>query len=269
MDIKRFGNTNLEVSRLGIGLSEIGYDLTMNDEAVAGNILNRALDRGINFLDTAACYGISEELIGRTVSHRRDDFIISTKAGHTAGKVNGSAWTGDTIRDSIEQSLERMKTDHLDIVHLHSCSVDILERGDVIQALQNAKSAGKTRYIGYSGDNESAHWAVDSGLFDSLQTSYNLVDQGARYGLFSKARVEGLGIICKRPIANAAWGASSSPSSYAKEYFRRYKIMVGEEAPLPTPEDPIRLALGFVLAQDAIDTAIVGTSNLQHLDAKY
>lgn len=267
MDIKSFGNTNLEVSRLGIGLSEIGYDLTTNDEDIAGNILNRALDRGINFLDTAACYGISEELIGRTVSHRRDGFIISTKAGHTAGKVTGSAWTGETILESIEQSLERMKTDHLDIVHLHSCSVEILERGEVIKALRDAKSAGKTRYIGYSGDNESAHWAVDSGMFDSLQTSYNLVDQGARYGLFSKARGKGLGIICKRPIANAAWGASSSPSSYAREYFRRYKIMVGEDAPLPTPEDPIRLALGFVLAQDAIDTAIVGTSNLQHLDA--
>jgi aryl-alcohol dehydrogenase-like predicted oxidoreductase len=264
MEKKKFGNTTVEVTRLGIGLSELGYDLSLDEEAQAADILNTALDRGINFLDTAACYGVSEELIGRTISHRRDDFILSTKAGHTAGKVSGSAWTGETVSKSIDQSLERMRTDHVDIVHLHSCSVEILERGDVIQVLQDAKQAGKTRYIGYSGDNESAHWAVDSGQFDSLQTSYNLVDQGARYGLFSKARGQGLGIICKRPIANAAWGAKSSPSSYAREYFRRYQIMI-EEGPLPTPDNPIRLALGFVLAEDAIDTAIVGTSNLQHL----
>ena len=61
-----------------------------------------------------------------------------------------------------------MKTDHGDLVQLHSCGIDVLEKGDVVRALQEAQKAGKTRFIGYSGDNESAHWAVDSGLFATL-----------------------------------------------------------------------------------------------------
>ncbi len=267
MEKRKFGKTELEVSRLGVGLSEIGHRLTLAQEEKAGRVLNTALDNGINFLDTAACYGISEELIGRTVAGRRDEFVLSTKAGHVAGDYAGQSWTAQTVRDSIERSLTRMNTDHLDVVHLHSCGVDVLERGDVIRALQDAKKAGKTRYIGYSGDNESARWAVESGLFDSLQTSFNLVDQQARFELFALAREQGMGIIAKRPIANAAWGAERSPSGYASEYFRRAQIMAGE-GPIPgAPENRILLAIGFTLAHDAVDTAIVGTSDPEHMRA--
>jgi len=266
MEKTKFGNTDLQVSRLGIGLSEIGTDYGQNAEARAEKVLNIALDSGINFLDTAACYGNSEELLGRSVSDRRDEFVLSTKAGHVAGDYSGQPWTGQTVRDSIERSLRRMNTDHLDIVHLHSCSVRVLEDGEVIQALQDAKGAGKTRYIGYSGDNEAAEWAVESGLFDSLQTSFNLVDQKAlRTNLLSQAREQGLGIIAKRPIANAAWGANGSPSSYAREYYRRAGIM-SDPGPVPeAPDDPTLMALGFVLAHDVVDTAIVGTSDPNHM----
>jgi aryl-alcohol dehydrogenase-like predicted oxidoreductase len=265
METRKFGKTDLRVSRLGVGLSEIGYRLTLAEEERAARVLNTALDSGINFLDTAACYGISEELIGRTVAGRRDEFVLSTKAGHVVGDYTGRSWTAQTIADSIERSLTRIKTDHLDIVHLHSCDVDVLERGEAIRALQDAKQAGKTRYIGYSGDNESARWAVESGLFDSLQTSFNLVDQQARLQLFALAQEQGMGIIAKRPIANAAWGANKSPSGYAGEYFRRAQILAQQE-PIPgAPEDSIMLALGFTLAHDAVDTAIVGTSDPEHM----
>jgi aryl-alcohol dehydrogenase-like predicted oxidoreductase len=265
MEKRKLGKTDLKVSRLGVGLAEIGHRLTMAEEERAARVLNTALDNGISFLDTAACYGISEELIGRTVAARRGEFVLSTKAGHVVGNYTGRPWTARTITDSIERSLVRMNTDHLDIVHLHSCDVGVLERGDVIRALQDAKQAGKTRYIGYSGDNESARWAVESGQFDTLQTSFNLVDQQARFQLFALARERGMGIIAKRPIANAAWGAEQSPSGYASEYYRRVQIMA-EEGPIPgAPGDPILLALGFTLAHDAVDAAIVGTSDPEHM----
>ena len=194
-------------------------------------------------MDTAACYGNSEELVCRAIGDRRDEFVLSTKAGHVAGDYAGQSWIAKTVRDSIERSLRRMRTDHLDIVHLHSCSVEILERGDVIRALQDAKREGKTNHIGYSGDNKAAVWAVESGLFDTLQTSFNLVDQIARTRLFAGAEYQGMGIIAKRPIANAAWGAASSPSGYAAEYYRRAQIMA-EGGPIPEePDDPILLAL--------------------------
>jgi aryl-alcohol dehydrogenase-like predicted oxidoreductase len=179
------GKTGLKVSRLGAGLAEIG---TLSDVSVAGQLLNAALDGGINFLDTAACYDSSEEWIGRTISHRRREYILATKAGHLTGEYEGKEWAAKTILDSIERSLLRMRTDYVDVVQLHSCSVDILERGEVIQALLDAKRAGKTRHIGYSGDHEAALWAIASGKFDMLQTTFNLVDQEARKELFPKAQ---------------------------------------------------------------------------------
>ena len=183
----QLGNTGFETSRLGVGLSEIG-SFELSDQAQATNVLNTALDNGINFLDTSACYGISEELVGNGVSQRRDDYFLATKAGHIARGYEGEAWTFQTVVDSIDRSLRLLQTDHVDVVQLHSCDIDVLEKGDAIRALQEAQQAGKTRFIGYSGDNESAHWAVDSGLFATLQTSYNLVEQRARTtGLLEKA----------------------------------------------------------------------------------
>ncbi len=247
MQKQMLGNTGIEVSRLGAGLS------------------NAALDAGINFLDTSACYGISEELIGRTIAHRRGEYILATKCGHVAGGYEGQEWTAQTITDSIDRSLQRMKTDVLDLVQLHSCSVDILEKGEVIEALQAARDAGKTRFIGYSGDNEAARWAVDSGLFNTLQTSFNLVEQNARLKLFTQAKAQGMGIIVKRPIANGAWGATASPSDYADEYFRRAQLMLAEGPLNGAPENRILLALGFTLAHPEVDTAIVGTQNPAHM----
>ena len=265
MEMRQLGHTGLQVSRLGLGLAELGSRFALARKAEAGRILNLALDQGINFLDTAACYGTAEELIGATIAHRRQGYVLATKAGHAVGDDGGSSWTAETVRDSIERSLRRMQTDHLDLVQLHSCSTTVLERGDVIQVLLDAKEAGKTRFIGYSGDNEGAQWAVEHDVFDTLETSFNLVDQWARQNLFPLARRKGMGIIAKRPIANAAWGRETSPSFYAQEYHRRAQI-VADMGPLPgTPDDPILLALGFVFAHDAVDTAIVGTADPEHL----
>ena len=267
METRLFGKTSLKVSRLGIGLAEIGFDLTLEEINTASQVLNTALDAGITFLDTSACYDISEELIGRTIAHRRDEYVLATKAGHIAGGYEGENWTAQTVRDSIDRSLIRMKTDHLDLVQLHSCDVDILECGEVIKVLQQAKQAGKTRFIGYSGDNDAALWAIESGLFDTLQTSFNLVDQNARLNLFGPAKAREMGIICKRPIANGAWGAAQAPSDYAANYFERAQKMLSL-GPIPgAPENRILLALGFAFAHEDVDTFIVGTRNPKHLKA--
>jgi len=267
METRILGRTGLEVSRLGIGLAEIGFELTLEEVNHAATVLNTALDGGITFLDTSACYDISEELIGRTIAHRRDEVVLATKAGHATGGYAGESWTAQTVRDSIDRSLVRMRTDHVDLVQLHSCDVDVLERGDVIHALQAARQAGKTRFIGYSGDNEAALWAVQSGLFDTLQTSFNLVDQNARLSLFGPAQAQGMGVICKRPIANGAWGAAKAPSDYAAAYFARAQQMAAL-GPLPgAPVDRIVLALGFGFAHEAADVFIVGTRNPAHLAA--
>ena len=268
METRPFGNTGLEVSRLGIGLAEIGMHLPAEEQARAAVVLNTALDNGINLLDTAACYGNSEELIGDAVSHRRDEYILATKCGHASGDETGEAWTGPTVARSIDRSLRRLKTDHVDIVQLHSCDVDVLEKGEVIRALEDARAAGKTRFISYSGDEEAAAWAVDSGIFATLQTTFNLVDQNARRGLLDDARNAGMGIIIKRPIANGIWGGGpNQPRATLRfdDINARVAAMMNE-GPVPgAPADRILLALGFTFAHPQIDTAIVGTTNPDHL----
>ncbi len=268
METRQLGNTDMHVSRLGLGLSEIGYRLTMEQADRASRVLNTALDGGINFLDTSACYDISEELIGRSVAHRRDEFFLATKFGHVSGDWQGADWTRDTLRHSIERSLKRLKTDRIDLLQMHSPGIDILKQGDAIEELQAAQQAGKVRYIGLSDDNEAAHWGVESGIFHTLQTSFNMVDQQAHTtGLLEKAQRAGMGVITKRPIANGAWGATASPSDYAKDYFARAEAMRAEAEIAALEIDRILLAMGFTFAHDAVDVAIIGTQNPAHVQA--
>jgi len=273
MERKRLGKTDLEVGRLGIGLSEVGFNLELADVEQARSVVNKALDGGVNFLDTAACYNISEELIGLVASDRRDEFVLATKAGHFLPRGEGEDWTYELIIDSIDRSLVRMKTDYVDLVQLHSCTVEVLERGDVIRALQDAHAAGKTRYIGYSGDNENAKWAVTSGLFDTLQTSFNLVDQSARTNLFADVEERDMGLIIKRPIGNAVWGAAADPKpynhipEYTSEYFKRAEQMQSDGPLIDAPGDRIKLALGFTYAHEEVDVTIVGTQRPHHMES--
>lgn len=273
MQTVRFGDTGFEASRLGVGLAEVGFELSLDDQQQASNVLNTALDRGINFLDTAACYDISEELIGNGVSHRRDEFFLATKAGHITGGYQGGSWTYQTVVDSVDRSLKRLKTDHLDLVQLHSCDVAVLEAGEVIRALQEARQAGKTRFIGFSGDNEAAHWAVDSGIFATLQTSYNIVEQRARTsGLLEKATAAGMGTVIKRPIAGGSWAKSRNDSAevavrgYDEPYLERANAMRAMGDIENEPENGILTSLGYTLSDPNANVAIVGTKNQSHME---
>jgi aryl-alcohol dehydrogenase-like predicted oxidoreductase len=257
MEKRRLGKTDMDVSVLGFGGSEIGYERA-SPETVA-ELLNSALDAGLNVIDTAECYYNSEELIGQTVSGRRKDFYLFTKCGHPHGMESGANWSKDSILKSIERSLDRLKTDRLDLVQLHSCSESELRKGEVIDALQTARERGYTRYIGYSGDSRAAHFAVECGAFDTLQTSINIGDQEAIDLALPLAREKQMGVIAKRPIANAAWKTGHRPiDSYHHEYWERlrklnYDFLHGDL------EKSISIALRFTLSLPGVHTAIVGT----------
>ena len=245
MEKRTLGRTGIEVTRLGLGLAEISrQELQGRETPDAARVLNLALDMGVNFLDTAPCYASTEALMGAAVSHRRDEFFLASKCGH-AVETDAEPWTACLIAESVDRSLRRLNTDYLDLLQLHSCDLDVLERGEVIEAVIKAREQGKTRFIGYSGDNKAALWAARSGIFDTLQTSFNLVDQGARGELFGAARASGMGIIIKRPVGNGVWGRASSPYPYADEYFRRAQAMTAM-GPIPgAPEDPMLVAMGL------------------------
>ena len=259
MEKRRLGKTDMDVSVLGFGGSEIGYEHA-SPETVA-ELLNSALDAGLNVIDTAECYHNSEELICQTVSARRKEFYLFTKCGHPHGFGEHADWSKDSILKSIERSLDRLKTDRLDLVQLHSCSDTELRKGEAIDALQTARERGYTRYIGYSGDGHAARFAVETGAFDTLQTSINIADQEAISLTVPMAREKKMGVIAKRPIANAAWKTGHRPiDSYHHEYWERLRKL-NYDFLHNDLEKSISIALRFTLSVPGVHTAIVGTKN--------
>ncbi len=259
METRQFGKTDMRVSVLGFGASEIGYEKA--EQETVDTLLHNALDAGLNVIDTAECYCNSEEMIGRAVSDRRDDYYLFTKCGHPHGIESAANWTQDSILESIQRSLRRLQTDHLDIVHLHSCEEKVLRKGDAITALQTARDRGYTRYIGYSGDGHAAHYAVESGAFDSLQTSINIADQEAIERVLPLARKHGMGVIAKRPIANAAWKTTHKPSSsYHQEYWARLRKLNYSFLRTTNLDKAVSVALRFTLHVPGVHLAIVGTT---------
>src|ERR1700736_458646 len=175
MEKRRLGKTDMEVSVLGFGGSEIGYERAQIETVT--ELLNSGLNAGLNVIDTAECYYNSEELIGEAVSHRRKEFYLFTKCGHPHGFGERADWSKSSILESIERSLRRVKTDKIDIVQLHSCSETELRKGEAIEALQTARDRGYIRYLGYSGDSHAARFAVETGAFDTLQSSISIARQ--------------------------------------------------------------------------------------------
>ena len=257
METRPFGKTDLRVSVLGFGGAEIGYERA--DLDTVARLLNDALDAGLNVIDTAECYLDSEEKIGKVVAGRQRDFHLFTKCGHPE-RPGVDDWRPESLCVSIERSLRRLQTDHVELVLLHSCSEDELRKGDVVAALQEARRKGHTRYIGYSGDGTAARYAVECGAFDALQTSVSIADQEAIDLTLSLAREKGLGVIAKRPIANAVWRYAERPeNAYHQPYWERLQILdydfVRED-----PQLTASVALRFTLSVPGVQTAIVGTT---------
>ncbi|MFC4640127.1 aldo/keto reductase [Deinococcus hohokamensis] len=263
MEQRAFGTTGLNVSVLGLGAGQVGAESISED--MAGTLLNRALDRGITLVDTARGYGLSEERIGRHLAHRRNDFILSSKGGY--GIEGTEDWTPLVIRRGIEQALGRMRVDWIDIFHLHSCPLDVLRKEDLLGAMDDAREAGLIRVAAYSGENEALAWAVQSGRFGSVETSVNLADQWSRQHVLPLATELGLGVIAKRPIANAAWRFPQRPvGEYAEIYWERLQTMnldfVRQQAGL----DWAGLALRFSAYAPGVHSVIVGTANIENLE---
>lgn len=257
MIYRELGKTGLKVSAIGFGAGEIG-DYSISDSEV-DKLLNAALDLGINLIDTARGYYASEERIGRFLSHRRNEFILSTKVGYGIEGYND--WTYEIILAGIDEALRVMKTDYIDIVHLHSCDINVLKKGEVTEALLKAKQMGKIRVAAYSGENDALEYAISSDKFDSIMTSVNICDQYSLNNLIPMAKQKHLGVIAKRPIANAPWRFVERPvGNYAEEYWLRWK-----EMNLPESENWLDTFLRFSIYADGIDSAIIGSTNVNHL----
>jgi aryl-alcohol dehydrogenase-like predicted oxidoreductase len=255
--LRDFGDKGFRVSALGLGAGQLGDQRL--PESTAENLLNFALDNGITLFDTARAYGESENRIGKYLSHRRSEIILSTKVGY--GIDGFQDWTYECVIAGVDAALKLLRTDYIDIVHLHSCPLVILQQGDVVEALNKTKEEGKIRVAAYSGENEALEFAVYSTKIGSIQTSVNICDQRSLITSIPKAKERNMGVIAKRSIANAPWIYSQRPDGhYCEDYWVRWDKMN-----IDTDMNPEELFLRYTVFADGVDSALIGTANLDHL----
>jgi aryl-alcohol dehydrogenase-like predicted oxidoreductase len=244
MNARPLGRSGIAVTPIGFGAFKIGRNektkyatsYPLPDEQAVERLLSGLLDMGVAYIDTAPAYGLSEERIGRAISHRRSEFTLSSKVGesfeHGESRYDFSA---AALRASIEQSLRRLKTDVLDIVFIHSDGrdVEIQQSSDAVPTLVEIKRQGLVRAIGLSGKTvEGARLALD--WADVLMVEYHVEDP-SHGPVIASAAERGVGVVVKKGLAS------------------------GE---LPAEE-----AIGFVLANPAIDSLVIGGLNLEHFQA--
>jgi aryl-alcohol dehydrogenase-like predicted oxidoreductase len=264
--MRRLGQTGLMVSAVGLGAGRIGGDST--SDADVDRLVSAALDAGVNLFDSARSYGESEARLGRALRGRRERAVLSTKIGY--GIPGTEDWTGRCIEQGVDAALERFGTDCIDICHFHSCPLEVLRRGDVLEALSRAVSAGKVRAAAYSGENDALEWAVASGAFAVVQCSVSVVDQGVLSGAVARASERGLGVLAKRPLGNAPWRFSSRPAegdvAEAWERFQAMQLSGGDLASVETlAQDWADRFARFAAHAPGVSSILVGTASAEHL----
>ncbi len=258
MEQRALGSTGLLVSALGLGAGRIGG----GEIAWVDSLVSTALDLGVTLIDTARSYGDSEELLGRVLSGRRERVVLSTKVGY--GVPGVPDWTGECIARGVEAALRRLQTDRIDVVHLHSCPRETLERSGVVEALQASVQAGNVRVAAYSGEGDALLWAIRSGAFGAVQCSVSVVDQGVLLGALPEAASRGLGVLAKRPLGNAPWRFSAPPAEDdVAEAWRRFGALGLQQGTLPWES----LFARFAAFSPGVSSILLGTSSVEHLQA--
>jgi len=266
MQKRRLGKTGFDVSVLGFGGGPVGFLET--DQKEVSTILNTLLDRGVNLIDTAAVYVGSEVAIGEAIGHRRDEYVLVTKCGRAMEGLDGDAWSATVIEQTVDRALKRLRTDHLDVMLLHSCDLETLKKGEALGALAKARDAGKIRFYGHSGDNEAVTYAAGLDDVAVVETSVNICDHANIDTLLPVAQRHDTGVLAKRPLANAAWRSAAEQrgmyANYAQTYSERLAQMGITPADLGYDGDAVEawpeIALRFTLSQPGVTTAIVGTT---------
>jgi len=258
VELRPLGKTGLSVSVLGLGAGRIGGPET--SEADVDRLVGGALDAGVTLIDTARSYGLSEERLGRSLAGRRERVVLSTKVGY--GVPGVPDWTGRCITDGVDAALLRLRTDRLDVVHLHSCDLAVLEWSGVAEALRSAVQAGKVRVSAYSGEGDALLWAVRSDLFGAVQCSVSVVDQAALDGAVAQAAARGIGVLGKRALGNAPWRFDARPPEPdVAEAWDRFRALRPDAGGLGWPA----LFTRFAAFAPGVSAVLVGTASLAHL----
>jgi aryl-alcohol dehydrogenase-like predicted oxidoreductase len=273
------GRTGLQVTQLGYGAMEL-RDAPRGpaiDEAQAEAVLQAVLDGGINYIDTSIDYGLSEERIGRYLGRRRSEYILASKCGCvvgpqpavSAGGRPPHVFTRDNVIAGVEQSLQRLQTDYLDVVQFHiSPSRSELEEHGALEALLDLRRQGKVRFVGMSGTLPNLPEQIEMGVFDVFQIPYSAL-QSEHDALISQAAAAGAGTVIRGGAARGALAPDKhgvTPIGMREGQARTAWDAAGLDDLLdgaPVTEFILRLTL----SHPNLDTTIVGTANVDHLQA--
>jgi aryl-alcohol dehydrogenase-like predicted oxidoreductase len=282
MKYRRLGKTGLKVSVIGVGTwqfgGEWGQDFTQNE---VDAILDRALETGINLIDTAECYGdhLSESMIGDYLSRRkRDEWIVATKFGHafTNRFERLQLWSPEEVLKQLDASLKALKTDYIDLYQFHSGTDEAFDQDDLWTLLDKQKQAGKIRHLGTSiGSNDNLHQTAASSRVGSeaIQVVYNRLDRKPEERVFPSCIEQDLGVLARVPLASGYLSGKYKPGAifsetdvrhrHDREETRKKLELVEQIQKTEVPEgvDMATWALAWCLQHPAVTTVIPGCKN--------
>ncbi|SDL37930.1 aldo/keto reductase [Nonomuraea jiangxiensis] len=274
----KLGRTGLRVSRLGYGAMELrgpqAWGRPISDDE-ARTVLNTVLDSGTNLIDTSPDYGDAEEHIGRWISHRREEFVLSSKCGCPLAADGDPrtapphVYTRANVRACVEQSLRRMRTDHLDILMVHmSPSVAVLKAEDTIAEMRALQDEGMIRFTGMSGNLPNLPDHIALGAFDVFLLPYSPLDR-SHERLLGAAAAAGAGTIARGSIARPL----TAPPEALPEPIRRpladrhARLAAAGLDDLADGAPTMELLLRFVLSHQDLHAVIVGSTQAAHVRA--
>ena len=275
MNYRCLGRTGLHVSEIGLGTVELGLDYGVPvagehlrpPEEQATGLLNRALDLGVNFIDTARAYGASEEVIGRALKTRRHEYILATKLAPIKEEGQADDALRAQVRASIAASLSALQTDVIDLLQLHHAPADVIKSGRVLAAARAAQAEGLVRFIGASTYGEEAPLAVlADGGYDTLQVAYNPADKTLESRVLPLAEQQGVGVVVRSVLLR---GVLTHRYRLLPAALEDLKTAIGSLAEVADAQEISmpEMAYRFVLANPAVSTALVGTARIEELEA--
>ena len=290
MKFRRLGKTNLRVSVIGLGTYQFGgsWGTEFRNKDVA-EIMATARDHGINFLDTAECYGVnhlSETLVGHALTSSRDAWIIATKFGHHRYEKtkNMQAWGAVEVQQQLEESLRALQTDYIDVYQFHSGSNEAFDNDELWTMLDKQITAGKIRYLGLSVSRKHSQWREYQSQHASrvgasaIQVKYNRLEKDAEHEVFPACIAQDLGVIARVPLASGLLSgkyqdltAFDSADARAKKYDAHTISRMQQEIEdiirheLPDNATLTEYALAWSLSHAAVSCVIPGCKTAEHV----
>jgi aryl-alcohol dehydrogenase-like predicted oxidoreductase len=273
MEYRVLGRAGLKVSEIGLGTVELGMDYGLRipgeferlSQTDAIPLIREAIDAGINFIDTARQYGAAEEVLGKALRGLRDKVILCTKCAWFPGEVPTGSELRRAIRKDVETSLRLLQTDYVDVMMVHTATLEVIGHSEVWETLESLRQEGKLRYIGASTYGTQAPLAaLNDGVCDVLEIAYSLLDQEVEDHVLSSAKKANIGIIARSVLYRGVLTDLSKRLPADMEHLKAYVDALSFLVQ-PGRQTLVQAALRFVLSHPAVSVATVGMRKPGHL----